>query len=267
MNDNDNDNGRGAADEGEANAAGSGGTGEATAVAVAERKSATDDSGNGRDTFELVATILLAVAAIAIAWAGFQSAKWGGVQATNFSQAGAARTESVRFSNLSGQLSTIDVSTFLNWLNALSADIDSGDAERPVDSADYVPAPGTLSGFVFERFREEFKPAVQAWLDTSPFDDPNAPPVPFQMPEYQLAAQDEADALLATAEQKSSAAGDANQTSDNYVVSAVIFAAALFFVAMSSKLTKQRYKTASLAVAALVLLGTVIYVLTLPIEV
>jgi hypothetical protein len=36
---------------------------------------------------------------------------------------------------------------------------------------------------------------------------------------------------------------------------------------MSSKLEKQRYKTAALAIAALVFVGTVIYVLTLPIEV
>jgi hypothetical protein len=258
------DNDRGAAD---GNDAGGGGTGDPAATAVAEGGSATDDSGSGRDTFELVATILLAIAAIAIAWAGFQSAKWGGVQATNFSQAGAARTESVRFSTLSGQLSSVDVTTFLSWLNAVVADIDSGYIDAPEDSADYVPTPDTLSGFIFERFRDEFKPAVQAWLATSPFEDPDAPPVPFQMPEYQLAAADEAEALLAVAEQESSEAGEANQTSDNYVVSAVIFAAALFFAAMSSKLTKQRYKTAALGIAAVILLGTVIYVLTLPIEV
>ena len=263
----DDDNDRGARDEDEVNAAGSGGTGGAAVTALAEDGSAADDSSGGRDTFELVATILLALAAIAIAWAGFQSAKWGGVQATNFSQAGAARTESVRFSTLSGQLSSIDVITFLDWLNAVVAEIDSGDIDAPADSADYVPTPNTLSGFIFERFRDEFKPAVQAWLATSPFEDPDAPPVPFQMPEYQLAAAAEAEALLAVAEEKSADAAVANQTSDNYVVSAVIFAAALFFAAMSSKLEKQRYKTAALSIAALVLVGTVIYVLTLPIEV
>lgn len=261
------DNDHGAADESTAGAAGSGGTDDAITTAVVEDQPAPDDPGSGRDTFELVATILLALAAIAIAWAGFQSAKWGGVQATDFSQAGAARTESVRFSTLSGQLSSIDVITFLDWLSAVVDEIDSGDIDAPADSADYVPTPNTLSGFIFERFRDEFKPAVQAWLATSPFEDPDAPPVPFQMPEYQLAAAEEAEALLAVAEQKSSDAGVANQTSDNYVVSAVIFAAALFFAAMSSKLEKQRYKTAALSIAALVLVGTVIYVLTLPIEV
>lgn len=228
----------------------------------------THDDADGRDTFELVATILLALAAIAIAWAGFQSAKWGGVQATNFSQAGADRTESVRASTLAGQLTSIDVTSFFEWLSAAVDDIDKGLIDRPTQSVDYQPAAGTLSGFIFERFRAEFRPAVQAWLDTSPFGDPDAPVgTPFEMPEYQLAAADEAETLLADAEQKSDAAGEANQTSDNYVVSAVIFAAALFFAALATKLTKSRYKIAALIVAGALFLGTVVYILTLPIAI
>ena len=61
---------------------------------------------------ELAATVLLAVAAIMTAWAGFESAKWGGVQATLFSEAGANRTESTRFSTLAGQLAQVDISTW-----------------------------------------------------------------------------------------------------------------------------------------------------------
>lgn len=229
--------------------------------------SSTGDSRSGRDTFELLSTILLALAAIAVAWAGFQSAKWGGVQASSTSEANAVRTESVRFSTFAGQQATIDVTTFFNWVNAIVDDIDKGDIVAPADSADYVPTAGTLSGFTFDRFREEFKPAVQAWLDTSPFQDPDAPSGPFQMPEYQLAAAVEAETLLAEAELKSAVAATANQTSDNYVVSAVLFASALFFAALSGKLTKSRYKTAALVIATFVFLGTVIYVFTLPIEV
>ena len=56
------------------------------------------------DRVELVATIVLAVATILTAWSGFQSGKWGGEQAVNFSEAGAARTESTRTDTLAGQL-------------------------------------------------------------------------------------------------------------------------------------------------------------------
>lgn len=228
--------------------------------------SRSDDPASGRDTFELLATLLLALAAILTAWAGFESAKWGGVQATNFTESGAARTESVRFSTLAGQQASVDVTTFFNWVNAIVDDLERGAIDRPTNAADYVPTLGTLSGFTFERFREEFKPAVRAWLDTNPFADPGAASSPFELPEYQLAAAAEAERLLAEAEIKAADAGDANQTSDNYVVSAVLFASSLFFAAMSGKLLKTRYKTAALIVAALVFLGTVVYVLTLPIE-
>ena len=229
--------------------------------------SKADESRSGRDVFELLSTILLALAAIATAWAGFQSAKWGGVQAASTSSANAVRTESVRFSTLAGQQATIDVTTFFNWVNAIVDDLDKGEIVAPANAAEYVPTPGTLSGFTFTRMREEFQPAVRAWLDTDPFQNPDAPASPFQMPEYQLAAAVEAEALQAEAEVKSGVASAANQTSDNYVVSAVLFAAALFFAALSGKLERPRYKTAALVIATIVFVGTIVYVFTLPIEV
>jgi hypothetical protein len=59
--------------------------------------------------FELLEAVLLAIAAVLTAWAGFQSTKWSGVQADSYSRAGAARTESVRASTTAGQLTAIDV--------------------------------------------------------------------------------------------------------------------------------------------------------------
>lgn len=41
---------------------------------------------------DLVATVVLALAAAATAWSGFQSAIWSGVQADNFARAAAFQT-------------------------------------------------------------------------------------------------------------------------------------------------------------------------------
>jgi hypothetical protein len=224
------------------------------------------ESGHGLDYFELFSTILLALAAIATAWAGFQAAKWGGIQASNTSQSAGARAESVRASTTAGQQTSIDVTTFFNWLDAVVGDIDRDKISRPKDSADYQPAAGTLSGFIFERFRDEFKPAVRAWLDTSPFESNDGPPTPFKMPEYRLASDEVARELLAESEEKAEIASQANQNGDNYVISAVLFASSLFFAALASKLVGRRYRTAAIIVAALVYLGTLIYILTLPLQ-
>jgi len=219
------------------------------------------------DLFELLATVLLALAAVSTAWAGFQSAKWGGVQASSYSAAGAARTESVRYSTLGGQQRLVDVTTFSNWLEAVVADVDSGAIEAPADATQYEPTPRTLSGFTYERLRAEFRPSVDAWLDTNPFLDNTAPPTPFAMEEYQLAAETESARLELEAEARSTIAASSNQTSDNYVLTAVLFASALFFAALASKMVRTPYKVACLTIAAIMFLGTAVYVLSLPIEV
>lgn len=225
------------------------------------------DGKNERDLFELIATVLLALAAVATAWAGFQSSKWGGVQATDFSQAGASRTESVRASTLAGQQTQVDISTYINWLNNTVGDIREGVIDDVEPGTVYEPTADTPSGFFFTRMREEFRPALDAWLLTDPFGDPDAPPTPFEMEEYQLEAQAEAERLEDRADELAADAGRANQRSDNYVISAVLFATALFFAALASKMKSRRYQNASLVVAFVVFLGTLGYVLSLPIEI
>ena len=109
---------------------------------------------------EVVATIVLALATLATAWSGYQAARWGGEQASSYNQAGALRTESTRASTQAGQLIQIDIGMFANWINAFAA----GDQQ--------------LADFYEERFRDEFKPAFEAWLATEPVNNPDAPPTP-----------------------------------------------------------------------------------------
>ena len=218
------------------------------------------------DRFEFVSTVILALAAIAISWAGFQSAKWSGVQATSFSQAGAARTESVRASSRAGQQVQIDVTTFFVWMEAVLDDLEN---ERipPVDRAsEYEPTVGTLSGFTYQRMREEFRPAMAAWLETDPFLSTEGATTPFAMPEYRLEQNELAEELEDTADQRADDAGVANQRSDNYVVTAVLFATALFFAALSGKLRRNSYRIASLGLGIVLFLGTLVLVLSMPIE-
>lgn len=216
---------------------------------------------------ELIATILMALAAILTAWSGFQAAKWGGVQATDFSAAGASRTESTRASTTAGQEIQLDVTTFLNWLNAASEDLRLEEIPDPDTTGGYQPTPDTLSGFLFERFRSEFEPAVLAWLETSPFTDPTAPSSPFEMPEYVVASAVEAEELREVAEDFSRLAREANQNGDNYVVMTILSALVIFFAGLASKLIKPRNQAIALGLGILIFVGTVITVLTLPIEV
>jgi len=214
---------------------------------------------------ELISTIILSIAVILTAWSAFQSGKWSGVQAINFSEAGAARTESTRFSTLAGQQAQVDVSLFVEWAAAIAQELKTGDTViAPGDT--YTPVPGTLSNFLFLRMREEFRPAMDAWLATDPIGNADAPKSPFDMPEYVLDAQVQADLLQTDAEEKSAAAREANQTGDTYVLTAVMFATVLFFGGVSAKLVKRRNSYLALIIGILMLFLAGWILLSLPVE-
>ena len=198
---------------------------------------------------ELLATILLAIAAVATAWSSYQSARWSGVQTIDFSNANAARVESTRFSTQAGQETQIDLLTFTQWVNA------------------YAAKEKKLSDFYFQRFRPEFKPAVEAWIATHPLTNPKAPPSPFAMPEYKLKSTGEAEKLEAEATQQSAKARQSNQRSDNYVLAVVLFAASLFFAGISTKLSKPGQRVGVLTLGYTIFIGTAIWVATFPVTI
>lgn len=219
---------------------------------------------NASDRVELVATIAIAIATILTAWSAFQAGKWGGTQAINFSEAGAARTESTRADTLAGQLSQIDVAMYLDWVTALVEESRDGIIPPLVDGTP-EPVPGSVSTFIFNRFRPEFLPAVDAWLATDPVNDPDAPSTPFEMEEYVVAKSVEADQLAALADEKASDARDANQNGDNYVLTMVLFASVLFFAGVSSKMGSRRNQALMLGFGIVVLVAGIVILSTLPV--
>ncbi len=206
-------------------------------------------SGTGRDNVELVATVLLAVATVATAWSGYQASRWNGEQAKAGARASATRIESTRASALANTQTEIDVATFTSWVDA------------------YAQKQTVLAQFYFERFRKEFKPAVDAWIATRPLKNPNAPQTPFAMPQYHLQARAQAERLDTQAEAFAGEARRDIQRSSNYVLGVVLFASALFFAGMSTKLRTPKLRIAMLAIGCLVFLGTALWILTSPVSV
>ena len=201
------------------------------------------------DRVALFATILLAVATVATAWSGYQASRWSG-EATKATMRGtAARLESTRASNLANAQAQVDVAVFTQWVDA------------------YARGETRLRDFYFKRFRSEFKPAVVAWIATRPLRNPNAPLTPFAMPQYRLAARDEA-ARLETQADGWAATGRTNiQRSTNYVLGVVLFAAALFFAGMSTKLPSHRLRVAMLTMGVVLFLATLGWIVSSPVSV
>jgi len=188
------------------------------------------------------------VATVATAWSGYQSTRWNGEQAKAAARANAFRIASAKEAGLANSQMEVDVATFTQWVNA------------------YAQRQTRLSNFYFKRFRKEFKPAVDAWVATRPLSNPDAPLTPFAMPQYQLAARAEADRLDAEAELNAAEARRNIQRASNYVLGVVLFASALFFAGMSTKLTTPNLRIAMLAIGCTVFLLTALWIATSPVS-
>jgi hypothetical protein len=199
--------------------------------------------------FEFLATILLAMAAVATAWASYQSARWHGKQAEAQSASIAARVESSKAAAVANRQVQVDVAAFTQWVDA------------------YANRQPELTRFYRRRFREEFVPAFNAWVATRPLSNPKAPLTPFAMPQYSLAAEQRAAQLEAKAAAASHRVRVDIQRADDYVLAVVLFAVSLFFAAMSSRLDTRGARVAVLGLGFVIFLGTAIWIVTLPISV
>ena len=203
-----------------------------------------------RDWIEVVATVLLAVAAVATAWSSYQANRWNGEASKASGQVNAQRIDAARAQGLAQGQTQVDIALFIQWVNAST----TGQAQ--------------LADFYTTRFRPEFKPAFDAWLATEPLTTPDcaADPVrdgrvPAPSPHGRgRASTREADAT-ATVVRRSI------QRSANYVLGVVLFAVALFFAGMSTKLHGAGARKVLLGVGCLIFVGTAAWLATFPVSV
>jgi hypothetical protein len=220
-----------------------------------------------RDRIELVATALLAVATVLTAWSAFQSTKWSGSQSNHYARAGALRTDSAKASSLANAEQIVDVNTFVSWASALANERAADPNASTAPDGSYQADPHALSGFLYERLRSEFRPAIDAWLAQRPLENPAAEPTPFTLPEYKLAERTRAERLEVLADAESSLARRDNQRGDNYVLATVLFASVLFFAGVSGKLGRTRNRATTIALAVVVLLAGIVLLVTFPVQV
>jgi len=196
------------------------------------------------DRFEIGATVLLALATIATAWSGYQATRWGAETTEATAATNAARFAATRASDLANAQTQIDVATFMQWVDA------------------YALNQTMLADFYYARFREEFEPAVQAWVATKPLENPDAPLTPFAMPEYRLAAREEAERQDAISAETAAEVRRNVERQSNYVFGVVLFATALFFAGTSTRVSARSLRLAILGVGLVLFVGTIAWIAT-----
>lgn len=201
-----------------------------------------------RDRLEFIAVLVLSVTTILTAWSAFQASKWGGAMSISFAQASSARIESASLADEANQRQSVHIGLWLNWLDAADTDPEYADALRSV-------------------FPEPLATATEDWLATDPqdrVDDEGGPGTPFAMPSYVLEERAAAEDASDRADDRFQQALDNNQRSDNYTLLTVLFAAVLFFSALSGRTRLYRSQVAFLTFAILLGLAGVALLLGFP---
>jgi hypothetical protein len=200
---------------------------------------------------EVLSAVVLALATVATAWSAYQSARWGSEQTTHMQQATTAIIRASHFADL-GDLGEHKRSLHTDLFGQWAAAVGTGNTP--------------LADFLLDRFPEPLKTATVAWQATRPLSNPSAPATPFDMPDYVLAEQAEAERWEATAAAESEAANTANEHADRYLLFTIVFATVLFFGGISGKFRWLAVDIATLVLGVLALAAGVVILAASPIK-
>ncbi len=196
---------------------------------------------------DVVATLLLGLAAVGAGWAAYQSAVWNSDALFTLDRADVLRRQAGFVENRGILRRVVDVGLFTAYLQALDQHNNA------------------FAQFLFQRLRAPLKAATAAWLATRPLQNPGAPPTPFVMKEYQLPEDGETQRLNNEGEQILLRAREENKRADQYVLVTVPFAVASLFAGISSKFRPPGIQRAIVAMGLLAFAGAVLALTLLPV--
>ena len=178
---------------------------------------------------EVLAALLLSLATVLTAWCSYQAARWDNEQSARTARAAAGRVEAAKLENQAVVLAAVQAGLFTQYLVAGSL----GDQ--------------ALAGALYARFPPELQTATAAWQARASATDAPPPASPFEMPEYRLPAQAQAQRLQEQVARNTAAAGEADAHADRYVLLTVVCATAIFFGGISGKFRWRLVDAATLA--------------------
>ena len=197
---------------------------------LSEQEKADRQKHRWEQVIEILEVVVLALAAIATAWSGYQAARGDGQQSVLYSDASVDRVQANTAATLGQQRLAADGAMFSAWLEARAAK----DTQ--------------LQAILVRRFSPEYRAAFTAWLATDPFTNPDAPPGPGYLPEYHNPGMEQAEKLNEHAAALEEAGTEARHTAEEYVRATVLFALVLFLVAVG-----QRFRLRGVRIATIVL--------------
>jgi hypothetical protein len=195
---------------------------------------------------EVIEVLILAMAAIATAWSGFQASQWDDRGSLLYGQATTQRFAATAASTLGGQQLAADSAMFSSWLEARTA--------RNTD----------LAMVFVRRFTPDYRQAFDEWVKTDPLNNPSAPPGPAYMPGYKNPNMEKADQLNAEAAELFTQGTEAGDKAGKYVRLTVLFALVLFLIAAGQRFRQRPVRISANLLGVCLLVYALVYLIILP---
>jgi hypothetical protein len=195
--------------------------------------------------------IILAVAAVATAWASFQASQWSGTESDAQSASAIARSDAGRAASEATGAQIVDSQMWLSWLNST--------ANKQVERANFYE----------QRFSKPLAVAQKEWLSGVQLDangDPVVVPsgTPMDLPSYVVPDQVKSNELAAQAEKELATADQAAGNSTKFVLLALMFALVLFFASIATKFAAPRIQAVLVLLSIILLAFATVRMLILP---
>jgi hypothetical protein len=195
--------------------------------------------------------IILAVAAVAAAWASFQASQWSGAQSDAQSTSAIARADAGRAATQATADTILDSQMWLSWLGAVNA----GESRK--------------ASFLEHRFSPWLATAQKEWvagvaLDANGTPVTVPPGTPLDLPSYIVPKQVESDTDATIAEEQLAYADSAGANSTKFVLLAVLVALVLFFASIATKFTGPKTQVLLGLTAVLLLVVSLVRMVVLP---
>ncbi|MET0862875.1 MAG: hypothetical protein ABWZ98_00940 [Nakamurella sp.] len=188
----------------------------------------------GERLIEIIAVLLLGIATVGTAWCGYQSSQWNGQQSDLARESSDERVEAGRLFGLATQKVAYDANIVAQYAQAV------------------VEGNDNLAQFYRQNLvRPPFVPLLDEWV--AQIAAGQAPTSLFEDQDYLNSQFGEYEAAIDRAEALNVQSQEASSTSDQYVITTILLAIALFFAGVTSSF---RYQPARVLLVLLAV-GTV----------
>ncbi len=214
-------------------------------VTVENRADAESRYARLEARLELIAVILLGLAATATAWAAFQAGQYDGQMLTAFTEANHNLSAANAYKSDGTQTYIEDEIIFLRYVEAINED--------DIELATYMRE-SLMSDQLFE--------AIEWWeTDGAEFDTPFVD----ENPDYVIESYEIADELALATDESFEEGQAANETGDKYNLITVLLAAALFVLGIATSFKVLPVRIGLIAIGTVIFLGSTAWMLSLPV--